>query len=152
MQFNIGDFRVFTEKRIEELSEKIAVPRNIKNGKPSNYDFQYKTREVTIFVGLNLLEKKDDKYYRVINDLFYFIDLIELLKAFNSNKLDTDKEYQINDSFTAKTASKNGKISLKIHFKNYSYSLFLDKFECASYAAKFSKILQKCETWQEQVV
>ena len=112
--------------------------------------WQQKVREFTVFIGLNLHEEKDEKYYRVISDLFEFIDLIELLKAFNSNKLDIGKEYQISDVFTAKVAQKSGKTSLKIHFKNYSYSLYLDKFECASLAAKFGKILQKCEPYVEE--
>lgn len=149
MQFDIGDFTVYTERKTEQLNEQIAVPTSLKSGKPSEYKWEYKTRDLSIFEGLNLLEKKDGKRYRVISDMFDFIDLIELLKGFNGNKLDTDKEYQISDSFTAKTASKNGKMSLKIHFKNYSYSLFLDKFECSSLAAKFGKILQRCEAWQE---
>jgi len=149
MQFDIGDFRVHTERKTEQLNDKIVVPTSLKSGKPSEYTWEYKTRDITVFDGLNLLEKKDNKYYRVISDLFDFIDLIEILKTFNGNKLDTGKEYQVNDSFTAKTASKDSKMSLKIHFKNYSYSLFLDKFECSSLAAKFGKILQRCEAWQE---
>jgi len=149
MQFNIGNFKVCTEKRTDQLSDQIAVPTSLSNGKPSKYRWEYKTRDFTVFNGLYLIENKDGKYYRVISNLFDFIDLIELLKSFNGNKLDTDKEYNINDYFTAKTVSKNGKISLKIHFKNYSYSLFLDKFECSSLAAKFGKILQRCEAWQE---
>jgi len=149
MKFKIGDFIVYTEKKTEELSEQIAVPTKLSSGKPSEYKWQYKTRDIMVFDGLNFLEKKDGKYYRVITDLFEFIDLIELLKAFTGNKLDTSKTYQIGDSFTAKTAQKDGNISLSIHFKNYSYKLYLDKFECASYAAKFGKILQRCEAWQE---
>lgn len=142
-------FRVYTRKESEELNESIAVPTSIMSKKPSEYKWQHKKREFNVFDGLNLKEKKDGKYYRVINDIFDFIDLIELLKAFSSNKLDTEKEYNINDKFTAKTASKNGKISLKLHFKNYSYKLYLDKFECSSLAAKFGKILSRCEVWQE---
>lgn len=149
MKFKIGDFIVTTSKETEQLNEQIAMPTSLKNGKPSEYEWQYKTREITVFSGLKLLEKEDGQYYLVISDLFDFIDLIEALKAYTGNKLDTDKEYQISNSFTAKTSSKNGKMSLKIHFTNYSYSLFLDKFECSSLAAKFSKILQRCEAWQE---
>ncbi len=150
MKFKIGDFIVLTNKKIEVLQDKIATPKEISSGKPSAYVWKHKTREFTAFSGLNLLEKKDGKYYRVISDLFDFIDLIEILKAFSSNKLDTSKEYKINDKFTATTAQKDGNISLSIHFKNYSYKLYLDKFECSSLAAKFSKVLQRCEAWQEQ--
>jgi len=131
MEFNIGDFRVYTSKKAEKTKEQ-------------------KIKEFSVFNGLNFLEKKDKKYYRVISDIFVFIDLIEILKAFNNNKLNTNKVYKIADSFTAETVQKNGEFYLKIYFKNYSYSLFLDKFECSSLAAKFSKILQRCEVWQEQ--
>jgi hypothetical protein len=147
--FKIGDFIVLTEKRTEKSSEQIAVPTNLEAGKPSEYKWKYKTREITVFKKLNLLDKTDGEYYQVISDLFDFIDLIELLKAFNGNKLDTNKQYKISDRFTALTASKNGKMSLRILFAGYTYSLYLDKFECSSLAAKFGKILQKCEAWQE---
>ena len=155
MRFDIGDFRVYTKKEVEELYETYLKPVI----KP-DFDSQYikksdkyievnKTREFTVFDGLNLLEKKDDKYYRVISDLFDFIDLIEILKAFAANKLDTEKIYNINNKFTAKVAQKDKKTSLSLHFKNYSYKLYLDKFECSSLAAKFSKILSKCEAFQD---
>ena len=164
MQFNIGDFRVYTDKKTETLGcclirhnltgnrscdEQVAVPTSLQSGKPSEYKWQHKTRDITVFDGLNLREKKDGKHYRVISDLFDFIDLIELLKAFNGNKLDTSKIYQIGDSFNAKTAQKDGNMSLSIYFKDYSSKLYLDKFECSSLAAKFGKILQRCEAWQE---
>ena len=152
MQFDIGEFRLHTEKKIEQLSEQIAVPTSIKSGKPNEYKWQYKTREITVFSRLNLLEEKEGIYYQVIDDIFEVIDLIELLKAFSSNKLDTTKTYKIGNSFTAKTASKNGNMSLSILFAGYSYKLYLDKFECSSLAAKFGKILQRCEVWQEREV
>ena len=141
-----------TKKETEFLDEQILVPTQLKNGKPAEYTWQEKARDFTVFDGLNLLEKEDDKYYRVISDIFDFIDLIELLKAFSGNKLNTKKTYQINDRFSAKTVQKDGNISLSLHFKHYSYKLYLDKFECSSLAAKFSKILQRCEAWQEQEV
>ncbi|MBA1433606.1 MAG: hypothetical protein FAF04_08490 [Epsilonproteobacteria bacterium] len=150
MRFKIGDFIVETGKEIEYLNEKIAVPTTIsRSDKPENYHFKHKTREFSVFRSLELLEKEDRKYYRVLDDIFDFIDLIELLKAFNSNKLDTSKIYNINDNFEVRTAQKDGNISLEIHFANYSYKLYLDKFECSSLAAKFGKILQRCEVWQE---
>lgn len=149
MKFKIGDFIVYTEKTTEELSELIIVPTGLNSGKPSEYERRYKTRDLTIFQRLDLLEKKDGEYYRVISDLFEFIDLIEVLKGFNSNKLDTSKTYRIGDSFTAKTAQKNGNMCLSIYFTYYTYKLHLDKFECSSLAAKFSKILQRCEAWEE---
>jgi len=99
---------------------------------------------------LTFLDKETNKQHEVINDLFDFIDLIEILRAFNNNKLDTSKTYNINDKFTAKTVQKNSNMYLQIHFKNYSNKEYYDKFECASLVAKFSKILSKCELWQEQ--
>ena len=149
MQFKIGDFRFYTKKITEQSNEQIAIPTTIKFGKPTEYEMQYKTREITVFSALALLEKEDGKYYQVIDDIFEVIDLIELLKAFSSNKLDTTKTYKIGNSFTAKIASKNGNMSLSILFAGYSYKLYLDKFECNSLSAKFSKILQRCEAWQE---
>lgn len=151
MRFKIGDFIVYTEKKIEELQETYQKPifESRYSKKPDRYIEAHKTREFVVFSGLNLLEKSDKKYYRVISDLFDFIDLIEILKAFTGNKLDTEKIYNVNDNFTAKVAQKNKKTSLSLHFKNYSYNLYLDKFECSSLAAKFSKILTKCEPWQE---
>lgn len=151
MQFKIGDFIVTTSKIEEQLQDKVAVPTKISSssGKPSEYVWNHKTREITLFKGLSLLEKDDDTYYSVVSELFDFIDLIELLKAFTSNKLDTSKKYKISDKFTSETAQKDGNMSLKIQFTNYSYALYLDKFECSSLAAKFGKILQRCEAWQE---
>jgi len=150
MKFKIDDFIVYTSKETEQLDERIAVPTKLENEKPSNYKWKYKIRDLTVFKGLLLLEKRDGQHYSVITDLFDFIDLIELLKAFSSKKLDIEKEYNINNRAIVKIAQKDGKKYLSIHFKNYSYILYLDKFECTSYAAKFSKILQRCEAWQEQ--
>jgi len=133
-----------------ELSEQIFVPTQIGyNGKPEKFISKNKTKEMTIFDSLLFYENRDEKYYNVINDMFVFIDLIEVLKAFTGKKLQQEKEYSFSDKFTAKITQKDKNIYLKIHFKNYSNFLFLDKFECSSLAAKFSKILQKCEPWQE---
>jgi len=151
MRFDIGDFRVYTKKEFEILEETYFKPVFKYNlSRPDGYEEIHKYREFTIFEGLNLLEKKDNKYYRVIDNIFDFIDLIEILKAFSGNKLSTDKIYRINDKFEAKIVTKNKIISLFLYFKNYSYGLFLDKFECSSLAAKFLKILSRCEVWQEQ--
>jgi len=150
MRFYIDDFIVYTNKKAETLGEQIIVPTSIRSGKPSKYEWRDKTRDFTAFNSLSFLEKEEKKYYYVISDVFVFIDLIEVLKAFSGNKLNTEKEYNLSNKFTAKIAQKDGDITLKIHFKNYSNSLYLDKFECSSLAAKFSKILQKCEPWQKQ--
>ena len=155
MRFEVGDFRVYTKKEVEELYETYLKPvinpdfnsQYIK--KTDKYIETNKRREFTVFDRLKLLETEDNKYYTVIADLFDFIDLIEILKAFAANKLDTEKIYNINNKFTAKVAQKDKKTSLSLHFENYSYKLYLDKFECSSLAAKFSKILSRCEAWEE---
>ena len=152
MRFDIGDFRVYTKKISEKLDETYYKPifKYSSSSRPDAYEEVNKTREFTAFDGLNLKEKKDNKYYNVINNIFDFIDLIEILKAFAGNRITTNKNYNINDKFEAKIVTKDKKISLFLHFKNYSDNLYLDKFECSSLAAKFSKILSRCEVWQEQ--
>lgn len=153
MRFEIDDFIVSTDSKIVELSEQIIVPIKLSyNKKPEEFAIKNKTKEITVFSNLYFFEKEEEAYYSVITDMFVFIDLVEILKAFSSNKLDTKKEYNLSDRFTAKIAQKNGNISLKIHFKNYSNSLYLDKFESSSLAAKFTKIIQRCEAWQESEV
>jgi len=153
MRFKIDNFIVKTTTKIIELDEKIIAPSKVSyGGKPEEYKIKNKTKEVIIFDSLFFLENEEEKYYNVISDIFVFIDLIEILKAFNGNKLNTEKEYALSDKFTAKIAQQKGEITLKIHFTNYSNSLYLDKFECSTLAAKFSKILQRCEVWQESEV
>jgi len=101
-------------------------------------------KEYTLFKILYL--KKDQNYYNVLENIFVFIDLVEILKAFSGNRLNTQKEYRIANNFIAKTTQKDGNMYLKLHFKKND--IYLDKFECSSLAAKFSKILQRCEAWQ----
>ena len=150
MTFEFDNFKVFTTNTHEQLEETYFKPYFSKYGtKPEGYKEVHKIREFTVFNGLNFKEEQDGKFYRVINDLFDFIDLIEVLKAFTGNKLDTDKTYKISDRFTAKIVQKNQKIYLSIHFTNYSNKLYLDKFKASSLSAKFSKILSRCEPWQE---
>jgi len=149
MVFKFNNFIVYTEQKTVLLEEKIAAPQKIERGKTTNFEWENKTKEITIFNGLNLVEKKDNNYYRVINDLFDFIDFVEILKAHAGNKLDIEKEYKFN-KFFAKFTQKNGKKYISIHFKNYSYKLYFDQFEAMALAAKFSKILGRVEPWQEQ--
>jgi len=148
MTFKFNDFIVQTESKIIELDEQIIAPISIDSysSKPK-MGWKYKTKEITIFKLCAI--KNNEQYYAVIFDIFIFIDFIEILKAFSGNKLNTSKEYHISNKFTARTAQKDGDMYLKIHFTNYSTNLYLDKFECSSLSAKFSKILQRCEAWQE---
>lgn len=152
MRFDIGDFRVYTKKQSEKLNETYCKPvfKYASSRKPDEYEEVNKNREFTVFDKLKLLNKENNEYYAVIDNIFDLIDLIEILKAFSGNKLTTNKIYNINNKFEAKIVTKNKKISLALHFKKYSYLIFLDKFECSSLAAKFSKILSRCEVWQEQ--
>jgi len=152
MRFEVGDFAVKIEKKVEYLEDKIAVPGEIKLDRPARFKLINKKRYLTIFVGLGLFDAESDYHIQVIYNLFDFIDLIEVLKAFNSNKLDTNKEYNINNKFTAKIATKDKEITLKLQFENHPNIIYLDKFECSSLAAKFGKILQRCEVWQEREV
>jgi len=148
--YKFNDFIVEIESKIIETDEKIIAPIELdKYSSKAKMGWKQKTKEITVFDGLYFKEKSDKEYYLVISDIFTFIDFIEILKAFNGNKLNTSKEYKISDKFTAKTTQKDGDMFLKIHFKNYSNNLYLDKFECSSLAAKFSKIIQRCEVWQE---
>ena len=157
MKYRIDNFEIRTKVIEEKTGGQIAVPTSLKNDRPSEYSWQDKTRNVTVFFELNLKGLKDGKYYRVISDMFIFIDFIEILKAFNTNKLDTSLIYTIGNSiignsFTAKTVQKNGYTRLFISFTNHQRELYLNKFDCSSLAAKFGKILQKCEAWQDQEV
>ena len=148
MKFQVNNFLVFTTNKTEQLDQQIATVISIDYGKPQ-YVLKSKEREFNVFNALHLIKKEKNEYYRVIQNVFDFIDLIEILKAFSNNKLDTQKEYSINNCFTAKIVQKDGNISLRIQFQNHSSILYYDKFESISLAAKFSKILQKCEAWQE---
>jgi len=156
MKFKIDDFIIYLEKKKEIFDENdlVSKPKKLSYSKSKIelYELVPRSRDFTVFSHLNFREERDGKYYSVISDVFVFIDFVEVLKAFSGNKLNTEKEYNLSNKFTAKITQKDKNIYLKIHFKNYSNSLFLDKFECSSLAAKFSKILQKCEPWQESEV
>jgi hypothetical protein len=147
MIYKIDNFIVVTKEKIVETREKIIAPVDIDVGsrKKLIYAKVNKTKNINIFAGLG--QKGDNRF--LIDDLFLFIDFIEVLKAFANNKLNTDKEYNFNDKFTAKVVSKNKIFYLKIRFKKLSFDLFYDKFEATSLSAKFSKILSRCEAWQE---
>ena len=152
MTFKIDDFIIHLERKKEIFKNNlVSKPKKLSysQSKIELYELVPRTRDFTVFSHLNFREERDGKYYSVITDIFVFIDLVEVLKAFSGNKLNIKKEYNLSNKFTAKITQKDGNITLKIHFKNYSNSLYLDKFECSSLAAKFSKILQKCEPWQE---
>ena len=100
----------------------------------------------TFFSALALFSPADDTHYIVIKDQIDLIFLIEILKAFANNKLNTSKTYEYKDIFTAKTVQKNGVISLSLHFTNFP-PLYLDKFECNAIASSFQRVLSQCAIW-----
>ena len=161
MRFKFNNFEVNTEQLKIELDELYTKPLELEynNARVRKYELVNKTKQITIFSNLKLFIKSRSYQKIVIDDLFEFIALIEILKAFSANKLDIEKKYR-EDSFTGEIVQKNKKFYLKIDLTDLEwndfvsdsdsdYVLFLDKFECTSLAAKFSKILSRCEVWQE---
>ena len=142
MMYRFNNFTFITDKRIESIGGTVAAPVQISRtgSKVEKYELQEKSRSFNVFMMLGYDGEK------VIDNDFELIDLIEILKGFTGNKLDVDRTYKF-QNFKGGTAQKNGKISLKIDFKNYDKPLFFDKFEAAAIAAKFQKIYSKCEAW-----
>jgi hypothetical protein len=151
IRFKFNDFIVFVEEQKIEKDEKYLHPIKLNSDKTRvrEYELRNRVKEFIAFTGLSFLDKEDEKFYIVISDLFDFIEFVELLKAFSSKKLVPEETYNISDKLEARIARKNGVSYLSIQFKNYSDKLFLGKFQCSSLAAKFSKILSRCEPWQE---
>ena len=137
MIFKFNNFAVTTSAGRIQTDEQIAVPNSISNGKPSDYKFEYKTRQIQIFKSLYYRSKK------IVITVFDFIDFIELLKAFNSNKLNSEKTYKFS-TYDAKVVSKEKIFYLCLIIPGEK-KLYLDKFEASSLAAKFGKILQKLD-------
>jgi len=148
----IDDFIVYTEKKEELISDKYYIQKNIEKSYGSGYEQTYcpKTRDITIFKCLDYLETTEQRYITLIDNIFDFIEIIEFMKGFSSNKLTTDKIYYRNN-FTITMSDISGIKKLNIKFKKNPNSFFLEKMECILLAAKFSKILSRCEAWQEQV-
>jgi len=142
MIFKIDDFTVITFKKTEKLNDQIAVAQSIKNDKPTSYKFENKTREFTVFYQLGY------KGILLTENLFYFIALIEAIKGFSANRFSDEKTYTINNNITAKMVQKDNLRYLKLELSKYT--LFLDKLECSILGAQLSKIVQRCEAWQEQ--
>jgi hypothetical protein len=141
MIFKIKDFIVITDKKIEQLNEQYLKPSEIKNDKASGLRWEYKLREFNAFIDFYYIKNK------IISDIFEFIEFIELLKAFSSKKLEHNTEYKINRIVSARIVQKDRIYSLQITFHNQK--IYLSYFECSSLAAKLSKVLQRCEAWQE---
>ena len=144
MKFNINDFTVITTKKTEQLQDQIIAPQGTKNGKPINYKVEHKTREFTIFHQLGF------KGVLVADDIFDFIALIEAIKGFSYNRFSDEKTYTINNNISAKMVQKDNLRYLKLELSKHT--LFLDKLACSILSAQLSKIVQKCEVWQESEV
>ncbi len=151
--YKIDDFFLKTEVKKEIFEEKTTLPIKLsyQKTKVEEYELLNQFRRYTAFKSLSYRES-DSEHYQVIDDLLDMIELVEMLKSFNGNKLNVHKAYT-NPKFSAKVViQEKEEPYLSIIFTNFDRSLNLDKFECAALAAKFSKILQKCEIepWQEQ--
>ncbi len=120
MIFNLQDFKI----------ETIYIPNT----------------NIQIFKNLQIENEKI--FTSVTKDLFELIDLIEIMRAFTNNKLDTNKEYHLNNIFKAKFVQQDKKYYLAIQFVKTEKIFFFDKIETAIYVAKFSKIIQRCEAYQ----
>ena len=150
--YKIDDFFLKTEVKKEIFEEKTTLPVNLsyQKTKVEEYELVNQFRRYTTFKSLSYMEN-DKKHYQVIDDLLDMIEFIELIKSFNSNKLNANKTY-INHKYSAKIVLKDREEPyLSIKFTNFEKALNLDKFECAALAAMFTKIIQKCEIepWQE---
>ena len=75
-----------------------------------------------------------------IQTLQSLIAFSEILKAFSSNKIDSDKHYQLDD-FSAKLVRKEKKYFLKICFKKCNHCFFFDKVESSILASQLRKII-----------
>jgi hypothetical protein len=89
------------------------------------------------------------KHYVVIQHIAQLIELVEVLKAFSSNKLDANKLYEFKD-FTAKVSRKNKQYSVQISFKNWSYSFYFDKLEANIFASQLQKIVSISSFYNEE--
>jgi hypothetical protein len=136
MILTINNFTIVTKSILISTGEEMIVPQSIKNGKPTDFHLKDKKRMIKIFEDISY------NSYMVIDNLFDFIEFIELLKAFSSNKLNTERTYKFK-YYEAKIVNKNKIFNLCLYLQKDK--IFLDKFETSSLAAKFSKILQKIE-------
>ena len=148
MKFTFDKYIIYTKPyEVELMEERVVVVQLDNRKKPSAYDFKNKIKEVMIFEKLAFFNKEDDYYYLIIDDVFDFIDYIEILKSFANNKLEKDITYKLKN-VTAKIVQKNKKICLLVKHKDIE-PIYYDKYDCSRISAKMLKILSRCEIWQE---
>ncbi|MEA2011881.1 MAG: hypothetical protein U9O87_02170 [Verrucomicrobiota bacterium] len=140
MTFEFDGYTIATEQINLQLNETYFAPTKIKLGRPGEFVKKHKSKEVTQFAGL---------YYKrniVTENLFYFIDLIEILKAYSNKKLELRKEYKF-ENFNAKIVSsqKDKTEHLRINFYRGDQRVYYHKFDCMRLSAKMNKVLSKCE-------
>ncbi len=148
MQFEFNNYVVETRNQTVWLKEeRIFVSKLDRNGKPEKYAHKHLTKEIILFDKLYFLEQYDETYYKVIDNIFDFIDYIEILKSFGYRQLVKDKIYNFKN-FSAELYEENKKVSLAITFTGFN-TTFYDKITCSLLVSKFQKILSRCEPWQE---
>ena len=92
------------------------------------------------FICLTVFDKERQEHYTTISYITQLIELVEVLRAFSSNKLNANKRYKFKD-FTAKVSRKNEQYFAQIHFNNWSYNYYFDKLEANIFASQLQKII-----------
>jgi hypothetical protein len=92
------------------------------------------------FVCLKAFHEVHQKHYAIIQHIAQLIELVEVLKAFSSNKLDANKLYYFKN-FTARVSRKDKQYSVQISFSNWPYSFYFDKLEANIFASQLQKIV-----------
>jgi hypothetical protein len=120
----------YTENEIRIFSNKDDKAKN-----------RYKTKNYIKFNKLVFGNPRawDTKEYFITDKYFDFIKLIEILKAFGSNKLEKEKEYKIGECI-AMRKQKNKIETLQLKF--YKLNVYLDKIDCLSVATFLLKLNQ----------
>jgi mRNA-degrading endonuclease HigB of HigAB toxin-antitoxin module len=144
MQFQFNNFVLFTEQVVQQLADEYIVPTKVEYLKPKDYKKIYKTKTITVLDKVGFLNSTTNKYILVFDNLFDFIDFIEILKAFSNKKLDS-KIYKLK-KFEATIKQKDNNHYLAVTFTDLDV-VYYDKFESLALASKFQKIISRCEAW-----
>ena len=92
------------------------------------------------FICLTVFDKERQEHYTTISYITQLIELVEVLRAFSSNKLDANKLYYFKN-FTARVSRKDKQYSVQISFSNWPYSFYFDKLEANIFASQLQKIV-----------
>jgi len=147
IKFKFNDNFIATICKSEELlHDEILVPTTIKLGKPSGFEFKYKSREYYVL--------QDLKYNNclVANNRFSFNNFIVFLRAFINNKLNTKKSYSNNSCHGIYTicvinnrdSDNIYEVSLNIKFNN-AHDLILTKLQADQLLFNLLEIKHKTE-------